>query len=180
MPWVRPVYCAPSGACWDKGWFLINSNWPISITPTTPMSLQPPCAHSAHLPRIPPRYASALRAFVPLGQDLVSQQGWFAPHPLSGGRRIDGGWLRVESEHGFLDAQGHSLLIPEPEPLIHLLMLMNPVLRLRDARSTVTVAMIARLSGRISWIGCRNGSWTRIAVASMSPRYVKAWVRSAA
>ena len=43
---------------------------------------------------------------------------------------------RVESEHGFLDAQGHNLLIPEPEPLIHLLMLMNPVLRLRDARST--------------------------------------------
>lgn len=43
---------------------------------------------------------------------------------------------RVESEHCFLDAQGHCLLIPEPEPLIHLLMLMNPVLRLRDARST--------------------------------------------
>jgi putative ATP-dependent endonuclease of the OLD family len=42
----------------------------------------------------------------------------------------------VTSEHGFLDAQGRALPLSDPERLIHLLMLMNPVLRLRDARST--------------------------------------------
>lgn len=42
----------------------------------------------------------------------------------------------VVSEHIFLDAQGHPLALADPHTMIHLLMLMNPVLRLRDSRST--------------------------------------------
>ena len=43
---------------------------------------------------------------------------------------------QVVSEHIFWDAQGHRLELDDPQKMIHLLMLMNPVLRLRDARST--------------------------------------------
>ena len=42
----------------------------------------------------------------------------------------------VLSEHLFLGAQGQRLTLDEPQAMIHLLMLMNPVLRLRDSRST--------------------------------------------
>lgn len=42
----------------------------------------------------------------------------------------------VLSEHLFLGAQGQRLTLDEPKAMIHLLMLMNPVLRLRDSRST--------------------------------------------
>lgn len=42
----------------------------------------------------------------------------------------------VISEHLFLGAQGQRLVLDEPQQMVHLLMLMNPVLRLRDSRST--------------------------------------------
>ena len=42
----------------------------------------------------------------------------------------------IISTHQFLDASGHNLAIDTVNELLHILMLMNPVLRLRDARST--------------------------------------------
>ena len=42
----------------------------------------------------------------------------------------------IISTHQFLDASGHNLAIDSINDLLHILMLMNPVLRLRDARST--------------------------------------------
>ncbi len=47
----------------------------------------------------------------------------------------------ILSEHGFLDENGHELPLPEVKSTLHQLMLMNPVLRLRDARATRTADM---------------------------------------
>ncbi len=44
----------------------------------------------------------------------------------------------ILSEHSFLDENGHELPLAEVKSMLHLLMLMNPVLRLRDARATRT------------------------------------------
>ncbi len=48
---------------------------------------------------------------------------------------LDGEGELVISQHGFMDELGHIMELENCEHYIHLLMLMNPVLRLRDARA---------------------------------------------
>jgi len=53
--------------------------------------------------------------------------------------QIDGSVL---SEHGFLDSNGQPLAPAQPLHLIQLLMLMNPVLRLRDSRANRSTTLV--------------------------------------
>ncbi|MFC3914055.1 DUF2813 domain-containing protein [Pseudaeromonas sharmana] len=78
------------------------------------------CVHSSRLCRLKPIWCK--------GRDGVHRIYY----------RAAADWLaddNVASEHGFLDQFGRTLQLDDTDKLLHLLMLMNPVLRLRDTRS---------------------------------------------
>lgn len=79
------------------------------------------CRHSERLSRLAPVWCP--------GKDGLHRIHYRASAELTDSQG-------VQSEHDFLDALGHPLALADAEPLIHLLMLMNPVLRVRDARTT--------------------------------------------
>ena len=78
------------------------------------------CVHSSRLNRLNPIWCK--------GRDGIHRIYY----------RAAADWLAddtIVSEHGFLDQYGRSMVLAEAASLLHVLMLMNPVLRLRDTRS---------------------------------------------